>query len=220
MPSAPVFFASVLLLLATPVFAQEDIDKVNGAISVSAGQSFGDLSTVNGSIEVGADGRAAAVSTVNGAVTLGQAAQVRSVEVVNGSVRLGRDARVERDTETVNGSIFADHGSRIGGDVTTVNGSIGLVATHLEGNVETVNGDITVGIGSRVQGGIRVHASSSWFQITPKRKLRIVIGPNAVVEGASRFDRDVVLYVHSSARMGPVTGAQARSFDTPTAPQD
>ncbi len=220
MPSAPASLWFALLLLAAPAFAQEDIDKVNGAIAVAAGQQYGDLSTVNGGIEVGTDAQAAAVSTVNGAITLGDRARVRSIDVVNGSVRLGRDAGVERDVKTVNGSVFADRGSRIGGDVTTVNGSIGLVGTRLEGNVETVNGDITVGIGSRMQGGIRVHAASSWFQITPRRKLRIVVGPDAVVEGASTFDREVVLYVHTSAHMGPVTGAVAQSFDTPTAPKD
>lgn len=215
-----VSFMLALALLAAPAFAQEDISKVNGGIEVTAGRRQGDLSTVNGGIEVGAGAEARAVSTVNGAVTLGDRARVRSVEVVNGDVGLGREAEVEGDVETVNGGIFADRGSRIDGDVTTVNGAIGLVGTALDGDVETVNGDITVGIGSHVRGGIRVHASSSWFQITPKRKLRIVVGPDAVIEGESKFERDVVLHVHTSARMGPVTGATPRPFDTPTAPKD
>lgn len=213
-------FILVLASLAATAFAQEDLSRVNGGVAVAAGERKGDLSTVNGGIQVGADARAGGVSTVNGAVTLGERAQVRSVEIVNGNVRLGRGVRVEGGVQTVNGDVFADRGSRVGGDVSTVNGAIGLVGTVLAGNVASVNGDITVGIGSRVRGGIRVPVSSSWFQITPKRKLRIVVGPDAVVEGESRFEREVVLYVHSSARMGPVTGAEARPFDTPTPPRN
>jgi hypothetical protein len=47
---------------------------------------------------------------------------------------------------------------------------------------------------------------------------RIVIGPNAVVEGALVFEREVTLYVHDSARIGKVTGATAVRFSTPTPP--
>jgi hypothetical protein len=53
-----------------------------------------------------------------------------------------------------------------------------------------------------------------------KRKPRIVIGPNAVVDGDLVFEREVTLYVHSSARIGKVTGATAIPFDTPRAPRD
>jgi hypothetical protein len=42
-----------------------------------------------------------------------------------------------------------------------------------------------------------------------KRDPRVVIGPNAVVDGPLVFERKVTLYVHSSARTGPITGATA-----------
>src|SRR5690606_40004594 len=68
---------------------------------------------------------------------------------------------------------------------------------------------ITAGVGSHVKGGIKVHKpTSNWlpFVINNKRKPRIIVGPGAVVEGPLVFEREVTLYVHDSARIGPVTG--------------
>ena len=48
---------------------------------------------------------------------------------------------------------------------------------------------------------------------------RIVIGPNAVVDGALVFERDVVLYVHDTARIGSVRGANPKSYNTATPPK-
>jgi hypothetical protein len=121
--------------------------------------------------------------------------------------------RAAGDVSTVNGGIFFDRGSVIGGDIETVNGSIGLVDSDLTGGIETVNGDVTVGIGSHVRGGIRVlKPSVGWFNIGRKRDPRIVIGPQAQVDGPLVFERTVELLVHESARIGPVTGATARRF--------
>ena len=129
------------------------------------------------------------------------------------------DVQVRKDVETVNGSIFTDRGTTIGGNVDTVNGAIGLVGTQLAGGIETVNGDITVGIGSHVKGGIKVEKPRGW-SMKPRRDPRIIIGPNAVVEGPLVFERPVTLYVHTSARIGAVTGATAKPFSTDTAPTE
>jgi len=108
-------------------------------------------------------------------------------------------------------------------DITTVNGAIGLVGTDLAGGIDTVNGDITVGVGSHVHGGIKVEKpGTSWMPIhigkhTPPR---IIIGPNAIVDGPLVFEREVKLYVHSSARIGSVTGASAVRFSGAQPPQD
>ena len=56
--------------------------------------------------------------------------------------------------------------------------------------------------------------------MTPGRKPRVIIGPNASVNGSLQFEREVTLYVHRTARIGPVSGAVAVLFDTDTAPQD
>ena len=162
-----------------------------------------DISKINGSVEVAAD-------TSHG-----------KLETVNGAIQIGAQARV-KDVETVNGGIFLDRGSNVRRGVSTVNGGIGLVDTDLGGGIETVNGDITVGVGSHVKGGIRVEKpTGNWGLRMGKPKVpRIVIGPNAVVEGNLVFEREVTLHVHQSARIGNVSGATAQRYSTATPPQD
>ncbi|WP_454832740.1 hypothetical protein [Pseudoxanthomonas wuyuanensis] len=208
-----------LALVAAPAFSQTEISKVNGGIEAEAGQAYGDLDTVNGSIRIGDGAVVEEASTVNGSVTVGSKAQAASLSTVNGSIKLGREVTVDGGIETVNGSIFVDRGGSVRGDVETVNGSIGLVATRLGGGIETVRGDVTVGVDSQVKGGITVKKSKG-FTIEKKRDPRIVIGPNAMVEGPLVFERPVSLYVHRSARIGAVTGATAQIFDSATAPKE
>ena len=203
----PLVTALLLALLASPVAAaaDNDVDKVNGSITAAAGQTYGDLSTVNGSVKAGDD------------------VQVDDMTTVNGSVRVGTKARIGGHVETVNGSIFIDRDGRVGKGIETVNGGIGVVATEIMEGIETVNGDVTVGIGSHVHGGIKVtKPSSSWMPINvgTKRKPRIVIGPDAVVDGPLVFEREVTLYVHKTARIGAVTGATAVAYDGARAPSD
>ena len=208
-----------LALATTPALAQQDVSTVNGSVSADAGQADADLETVNGSVSIAAGATVEDASTVNGSITVGDKAQAASLETVNGAIRIGKDVQVRKDVETVNGSIFTDRGTTIGGNVDTVNGAIGLVGTQLAGGIETVNGDITVGIGSHVKGGIKVEKPRGW-SIKPRRDPRIIIGPNAVVEGPLVFERPVTLYVHTSARIGAVTGATAKPFSTDTAPAE
>ena len=180
------------------------IDKVNGSIDAAAGQVLGDLSTVNGSIRIASGARTGDAETVNG-----------SIKVAD-NVQCG-------DLTTVNGGIFVDRGGHVAKDITTVNGAIGLVDTDLDGGIDTVNGDVTVGVGSHVKGGIKVEKpGTSWIPIhfgkhTPPR---IIIGPNAVVDGPLVFEREVKLYVHSTARIGKVTGATAIAYSGEHAPEN
>ena len=199
-----------------------DIDKVNGSITAEAGQFYGDLSTVNGGIDLQRGAKVEDVETVNGGIEAGDEVVARSVSTVNGSIRFGQRAQVEGDVETVNGGTFFDRGSNVRRGVSTVNGGIGLVDTDLGGGIETVNGDITVGVGSHVKGGIRVEKpTGNWGLRMGKPKVpRIVIGPNAVVEGNLVFEREVTLHVHQSARIGNVSGATAQRYSTATPPQD
>ena len=209
-----------LALCAGSSFAAESISKVNGSISADAGQTYGELETVNGSIRIAEGATTADAGTVNGSISVGDKATVGSLETVNGGIKLDRDVSVEGDLETVNGSIFVDRGGKVKGGAETVNGAIGLVATRLGGGIRTVRGNVTVGIDSHVAGGLRVEKSTGMFNMESKKPQRIIIGPNAVVEGPLVFEREVVLYVHRTAKTGKVTGATARSYDTDTAPQD
>lgn len=195
--------------------APRDIDKVNGSIVAEAGQAYGRLETVNGGITLGHGARAAGVEAVNGGIQAGDDVTLRSASTVNGGIRFGQRARVAGDVETVNGGITLDRGSVVRGNVSTVNGGIGLLASTVEGRVETVTGDITVGSGSRVIGGIKVEKPKGGLHgLFDKPKIpRIVIGPDAVVDGPMVFEREVRLYVHARARIGSVTGASAIRYD-------
>ncbi len=217
--------ALTLALVSTAAWTapQQDIEKINGSISAEAGQVVGNLETVNGSIRIETGARARNAETVNGSITVAARAQVGDLQTVNGSIRVAQDVRIDGHVETVNGSVFVDRGGNVNGDVSTVNGAIGLVDTDLSGGIETVNGDITVGARSHVKGGIKVEKpNSSWMPISiGKRKPpRIVIAANAVVEGPLVFEREVKLYVHQSARIGPVTGATAVRYSGDRAPAD
>ncbi|MFC7301737.1 hypothetical protein [Cognatiluteimonas weifangensis] len=225
MPRTRLALALALALFAAaPAFAQgQDIDKINGSITATAGQRYGDLETVNGSIRLQAGAQAADVETVNGSIHGEDDVRAQTLSTVNGGIRLGRRAQVEAGIETVNGAIFLDRGSRVGGDVATVNGGIGLVDTDLAGDIATVSGDITVGAGSHVKGGIRVdkpNRGGVHVRLGRQRAPKIVIGPDAVVEGPLVFEREVRLYVHASARIGSVRGATAVRYSTPTPPAD
>ena len=213
-------FLLLLLSANAPLaLASDDISKVNGSIQTQSNTTYGDLDTVNGSIQLASNVQARGVETGNGGVRTEDNVQARNIETVNGAIRAGRNLVISRGLVTVNGGIYVDRGGRIGGGVETVNGSIGLVATQVDGDIETVNGDITVGIDSVVKGGIKVNRPSFGISLTAPRKPRIVIGPNAVVEGQLVFEREVVLLVHDSAKIGPVTGATPQRFDSETAPR-
>lgn len=211
----------LLLALALPcgsALAADDISKVNGSITAEAGQAYGDLETVNGSIKVRSGATTHSIETVNGGIVVEEGASTGSVSTVNGKIELGPRVMAGGNLETVNGSIFVDRGSQVDGGVETVNGGIGLVETRLSNSIKTVNGDITVGVGSQVGGGIHVEKPSFGISLSAPRKPRIIIGPKASVAGELRFERDVVLYVHRTASIGPVVGAEPVPFDTDTAP--
>ena len=211
------------LALSPALAADNDIDKVNGSITAEAGQSYGTLSTVNGSIRIEAGSTVEDAETVNGSIKVAEGARTGELETVNGAIRLGERVAVSGDISTVNGSVYVDRGGEVSGDVETVNGAIGLVDTDLAGHIETVNGDITVGIDSHVRGGITVvKPNPGWlpFNIGKKRVPRIVIAQNARVDGPLVFEREVTLYVHSTAQVGTVRGAEAVRYDGDRAPAD
>ncbi|GAB2509804.1 DUF4097 family beta strand repeat-containing protein [Lysobacter humi (ex Lee et al. 2017)] len=214
----PVLLLLPLALAIAPALAAENIDKVNGSIRAESGRTYGSLETVNGSIRIETNARAGEAETVNGSISVENGAQVGPLSTVNGSIRIERDVRVGGAVETVNGSVFIDRGGVVGGNVETVNGAIGLVATQLSGGIETVNGDVTVGIDSHVRGAIRIFKPKKQFISVKRRDPRVIIGPNARVDGPLVFERPVELWVHQSARIGTVTGATAQRFTTATPP--
>lgn len=213
--------ALALALAPTLAVAQQNIDKVNGSITAEAGQTYGNLETVNGSIKIGDNAQVRDAETVNGSIKVGASARTEDLETVNGSIRLEEQVRVLGGLSTVNGSVFVGRGGQISEDIETVNGAIGLVHAEVGGDIGTVNGDLTVGAGSHVRGGIHYEKPTGQFINWGNRKNkppRVIIGPNAVVEGTLRFDREVKLYVHDSARTGAISGATAIRYSGERAP--
>ena len=212
----PLALAAVFAV-SSPAFGQ-DHSKINGSIHVEDGQKAGDLDTVNGSIRVGENATAGDAETVNGSIKVYDGAGVGGLATVNGSIKVGSQVTIGDDVETVNGSIFIDRGGNVGGDIETVNGAIGLVDTDVAGGIATVNGDLTVGIGSHVRGGIHYEKPGTQLISFKRRDPRVVIGPDARVDGPLVFEHSVSLYVHETASIGPVTGATAVRYSGARAP--
>ncbi len=233
-----------LLLLSPAVLAEqeknavpEDISNVLAAITAEAGKTYGTLETVNGSITIESGASAKAVEVVNGSISVGDGAKVGSIESVNGGIRIGKQALIE-SAETVNGAISIGSASIIQGDATTVNGSLRMAAqSQVKGDAQTVNGDITleksrvggrlittrgdilVGAASQVDGGILVEKPAvGWFNWKAESITRMEIGPGAIVNGTLKFEREVDLWVHKSAKIGEVIGAKIQLFETDRAP--
>ncbi len=211
-----------LLAACSTAYAQKDVSKVNGSVEVAAGEHAGSTSTVNGSVNIGDGASVKEATTVNGGIKAGNSVTVDdNATTVNGGIHFGTKATIHGDITTVNGDIYVPDGGNVKGDVTTVNGGIGLVRAQVGKDITTVNGDITVGIGSHVAGKLWVKKSKGGWNGLPLQISRIptvIIGPNAVVQGGMVFEHQVKLYVHTSAKTGPIEGATAIAFSTPTAP--
>ena len=170
------------------------------AVSMPALAADDDHSKVNGTIRIEAGEHTGDLDTVNGGIEIGPGAQVEDAETVNGSIEVAENAST-RGLSTVNGDVRVGPGAAIDGDI------------------ETVNADLTVGAGSHVRGAIHYEEiKPSWFAFD-RRDPRVVIGPNARVDGPLVFERKVQLFVHESAKTGPVTGATAVSYQGARAPQ-
>jgi predicted acyltransferase (DUF342 family) len=194
--------------LASAIALSGCIDGVLGPVSVGDGESRREANTVNGSVHVGDNAKVGEAVTVNGGVHIGKNVIVGEVRSVNGRINVGSNTKVRGDVGTVNGGIRLDHGADVSGDVVNINGGITLASTHVGGSIGTVNGDIDVGSGSHVENGIHVEGTDSYNSRVP----RIVIGPNATVNGTLEFEREVELYVSDTATIGRVVGATPIRF--------
>ncbi len=223
------------LLVATPALAQQGISTISDDVQTQPGQTYGSLASVSGDIHVAAKAHAGSVHVVSGQISIDDGASVGDIAATSGDIQIGNDAStggmknvsgnialghdvvVDGGVTSVGGDIFADHGSRIGGDITAVSGDIGLVRTEVRGDITFVSSNVTVGIGSHVTG--RVHLKKPTFS-NQDHPPRVVIGPGAVVDGPLVFELPVTLYVHSTAKTGPISGATPIAFSTPSSPKN
>jgi hypothetical protein len=196
-----------------------DISKVNRSIHIGDGERAGDIESVNGSITIGDHAVIETAETVNGSVRIGANGQAEALETVNGSINVGARTVVQEGIETVNGAITLGDDAASLDKIETVNGRIELGARAQAGaGIELVNGDVELKQDARVTGNIVVRkpTMSGWFNNRSKTP-RVILGPNAVVDGDLVFERAVELYMHSSAKItgkqnGPLAGGKVHTF--------
>lgn len=206
-------------LVATAGAEYERLDAVNGGIRIEREARVGTAETVNGGILVEDGAEVGHAETVNGGIRFGERIRLGHAETVNGSIKLGRDSQASGSLRTVNGGIGLAAGSRVEGDVATINGGIRLRGAAVRGVLRTVNGDIHLERGSSA-GGIQIEAvHRGWWNWSGEKLPRVVIGPDGVVDGPMVFRRTVRLYVHASARIGPIEGATPLPFEGESPPE-
>lgn len=185
------------------------VANVNGSITIGSGSQVGELRNVNGSISLADDASAQSIEAVNGAVRLGTASHIHgAVMSVNGGVEVGPDSRIDGTLSNVNGALRLEPGVTVQGGVSTTNGPIRLRGATV-GGIQTRRGGIEVLDGSIVNGDLRIPRSDNAERGGP---VRVVIGRNAQVLGSMEFEREVRLYVHETAIIGPVSGAEVVFF--------
>ena len=196
-----------------------DISKINRSIQIGDGETAGDIESVNGSISIGDNAIIESAETVNGSVRIGANGQAESLETVNGSITVGAKTVVQEGIETVNGAITLGDDAASLDKIETVNGRIELGARAQAGaGIELVNGDVELKNAARVTGDIVVRkpTMSGWFNKQSKTP-RVILGPNAVVNGDLVFEREVELHMHTTAKItgkqnGPLAGGKVNSF--------
>jgi DUF4097 and DUF4098 domain-containing protein YvlB len=188
------------------------ISAVNGAVEIGRDcRVNGEISSVNGGISIEGGSTVGGIENVNGRVRLTEDVTVDGdIENVNGQITLGPGTRIEGDVETVNGSIKADERTVIGGRVVSVNGAISLSGVQVAG-VQSHNGSIQLDAGTEVNGPLTMKRSTG-FNLEIGKPPKVVIGADVRVDGPLTFEREVQLYVHESATIGEVTGAEAVGF--------
>lgn len=190
-----------------------NIDAINRSVSIEDGRKVGNIDLINGSIELGDDSSAGSLDSINGSIHLGDRVTVRNIDATNGRIRAGKQLTVRGSIDATNGSVWLGAGSRVEGDLDALNGGIELHSTQIAGAIESVNSSLETGPDSRIVGGIRYRKATGWFNNSGNsRAPRIVIGPRTEVLGAMQFERAVELWVHQSASIAEVVGAEVRTY--------
>lgn len=194
---------------------KESFSTVNGNVKVGVNAEVdGDIELVNGSVTLARGARAESIETVNGPVSLDEKAKVESIETVNGSVEIAASGQVEKDIETVNGHISLAQDVEVD-DIVAVNGLIELFGAHVKGDVSNYNGGMHLDAGATVYGDVKVQKpDNGWSNSTPI----IVIGKDVVIKGNLDVERPIKLYVHESAEIGRLQGAEAETYTSEQPP--
>ncbi len=193
--------------------ANKSYTRVNRGVHVEADATVQNIRSVNGPIRVEEGAQTGNINSVNGSVRIGDRVAMQSLDSVNGAITVGHDVTIEEDIGSVNGSLTVSSGTRVGGTLKSVNGAIRLTTVHIDGNVESYNGGIALLDGCVVEGDIRVKKRG---RVSRKHLPKIIIGADTQIRGTMIFERPVHLFVHDSATIGEVRGAEAERYSGET----
>ena len=108
----------------------------------------------------------------------------------------------------MNGDVTLANGVHVAGNIETVNGAIAAEGATIDGSVSNYSGGMRIDH-SVIKGGLTVHKPD---RARPRALPRIVIGAESQVPGRLKFERAVELYVHETAQIGPVEGAEPMRY--------
>ncbi len=190
--------------------AGQDIEEHNNTVYVPRGMNVKDINTINGRVVLEGGASARSVSSVNGRVQVeGQGSYAGSVDTVNGRISAIEGGEIGGSATTVNGRINLDNVA-VGRNVETSNGSIYLVDATVGKNIETRNGDVRLE-NSVVEQDLIIHSryrvSLLGFIDIKRERPEIIVGPGSEIKGSLIARADVRLYVHESAKIGNIIGA-------------
>lgn len=214
------------LNLAEGETREQGFDTVNGSVTIQDDAIItGEIEVVNGRISIGNNAKVVGdIEAVNGRIQLGEGAITAGIETVNGRIEASKDIRVTGNVETVNGNIyFANGGAEVDGNVFAVNGLIKLFDATITGNVSNFNGGIYLEDGTKIEGSLKVEKpnKNGGFNISfGKKQIPLIIfGKNVSIDGDVVFEREVNLYVHESADVAKIRGADAILYTEDLPPQ-
>ncbi len=179
------------IIVGNGAVLEGNINSVNGNVDLDDGATAGDIKTVNGSIRLGSQSRSGAVDSVNGGIRARRSVHIGSVNLVNGSL--------DTDAETV-----------IEGDVFLINGSAELRGTRVAGDIVAYGGQVTLIDGSEAAQNIVIRKPRGTFSMSDKP--RVIVGPDSHVVGKVIAERPIRLFVHDSASVGGVEGAEVEPY--------
>lgn len=199
------------LVIEDGEFVDRDLSNINGSIRVGAEcEVTGEVSNINGSIQVGSGSRiGASISNVNGHIKLHAGVEAGGdVRSTNGHIELGEGAAVAGAVHTTNGRIELAQNARVDDEVSTTNGRIRLSSAEV-GSITSHNGDIELLEGSTVQGALNMKKSGG---MNLGDDPEVIIGRDVSVAGPLVFEREVTLWIHESAEVGEISGAEPEFY--------
>lgn len=219
----PLLAVCVVWLTACNYSANEDIrvaegtnhngsaTTINGNVKVEkdADARQSSFRTVNGNVVVEDGARVSDCATVNGSMDIGDRSEAGDLRTVNGDLTVGRNSMIEGHIQLVNGSVRLGPGSTVQGNVGTVNGLIEMHQARVDGDITNTSGGMLIMDGSEVAGDLIVKQAGDDRHSKPPR---IVVGPGSRIRGELVFERPVELYVHDTAEIGSVSGAEVTRY--------